>query len=341
VGAAPDLVFDLIDRHGIACDAVRRGWLQLATSEAALGPIAARVRQWQRRGAAVELLDRGTAARLTGSTRYAGGWIDRRAGNIQPLSYLRGLARAVLRAGGRIHAQSEVRHLRRHGGAWTVCTAGGEIRCDEVLLATNAYTGRLVDRLRRSIVAVPSFQIASAPLPAAVGASILPERQAVSDTWQLLRYFRRDAAGRLVMGARGTFGAAPLGTIAAPHYRAVREIYPQLHDVAFEFHWGGLVAMTTDHLPHVHELAPGLRTALGYNGRGIAMATVMGRVLARWVLGESPQTCGLPPSPLRSIPLHGLSRWGARLAIQYLRTLDAVEGARDARRSDRRRLNAV
>jgi glycine/D-amino acid oxidase-like deaminating enzyme len=175
-----------------------------------------------------------------------------------------------------------------------------------------------------------SLWAATAPLPAGLRTTILPERQAASDTWRLLRYFRLDAAGRLLMGARGTFGSVPLRTTARPHRRAIREIYPQLHDLPCEFQWGGLVAITPDHLPHVHELAPGLRAALGYNGRGVAMATVMGRILARWVLGEAPEASGFPRTPLRPIPLHGLSQIATRVAIHSLRALDSWEGARVA-----------
>src|SRR5260370_21784697 len=77
VAAGPDLVFELIRKHDIGCEAVRNGWLQLATSESALGPIGTRVRQWQARGAAVEMLSAAEVARLTGSQRYYGGLTDR------------------------------------------------------------------------------------------------------------------------------------------------------------------------------------------------------------------------------------------------------------------------
>jgi glycine/D-amino acid oxidase-like deaminating enzyme len=179
------------------------------------------------------------------------------------------------------------------------------------------------------VVAIPSFQVATAPIPPALRASILPQGQAVSDTWHLLRYFRLDAAGRLVMGSRGVFGVKPLAIAARHHYRAVQEIYPQLEGLPFEYHWGGLVAMTRDHLPHLHELAPGLRAALGYNGRGVAMATVLGTLLARWTLGEPPAELGFPVTPLRPIALHRCSQLGARVAIQYFRGLDGITRARD------------
>jgi glycine/D-amino acid oxidase-like deaminating enzyme len=67
VARGPDLVFELIRKYAIVCDAVRTGWIQPATSEAALGGLRSRVEQWRRRGAAVGMLTREETARLTGS----------------------------------------------------------------------------------------------------------------------------------------------------------------------------------------------------------------------------------------------------------------------------------
>lgn len=329
VAAGPDLVFELIGRHRIDCDAVRTGWIQPATSAVALAGLAARVEQWRRRGAAVELLDARAAGLLTGSQRYCGGLLDRRGGTLQPLSYVRGLARAVARSGGQICVQSPALNLRRAAREWHIETPGGTVTAPTVIVATNAYSGALVGVLRRSIITVPSFQVATVPLTPLQRDGILPGGQAASDTWHLLRYFRLDRTGRLVLGARGTFGAVPGPRSSRHHYRAVREIYPQLAGVAFEYHWGGLVAMTRDHLPHLHELAPGLLAGLGYNGRGVAMATLMGRLLAQRTLGMSDAELAFPVTPVRPIPFHGASSLAARAAIQYLRALDLITGTRD------------
>jgi len=328
VAAGPDLVFDLIRKHGIACNSVRSGWLQPATSEGALEPIRARVAQWQRRGAPVALLNQQEMSRLTGSERYCGGWIDRRAGTVQPLSYVRGLAHAAHRAGGRIFSRTPASSLARAAGEWRIDTPRGTVSSPIVILATDAYTDRLVEPLRRTLVAVPSWQVATAPIPEPARGSILPQGQSASDTWHLLRYFRLDASGRLVLGSRGLFADMPTREGARHLHRAVREIYPQLAGVPFDYHWGGLVAMTRDHLPHLHELGPGLLAGVGYNGRGLAMATLMGRLLAQRALGASAVELGFPVTPVRPIPLHGLSRIGAHAAIQYLRLLDGLARAR-------------
>ncbi|MBV8405824.1 MAG: FAD-binding oxidoreductase [Gammaproteobacteria bacterium] len=323
-GAGPDLVFELIARLGIECEAKRAGWIQPATSEAALVQLARRVEQWLRRGAAVSLLSRSEVLQLTGSALYRGGLLDRRGGTVQPLAYVRGLAQAVLRTGARIHTRTPALRLGRRNGSWSVETPQGSVSAPVVIIATNAYTDGISEELRRTLVAVPSFQVATAPVPVELRSTILPEGQAASDTWHLLRYFRLDASGRLILGSRGTFSQSPHLRDVQYHYQAVHELFPQLKGIPFEYHWGGLVAMTQDQLPHLHELGPGLLAGLGYNGRGVAMATVMGRVLARRALGAQVAELGFPVSPVLPVPFHRLSGVGARAMIQYLRAIDGL-----------------
>ncbi len=316
VGNAPQVVFDLIARLGIQCDAINTGWIQPAASEDALPAQSARALQWQRRGAPVEVVSREAMQRLTGSQRYCGGLFDARGGSVQPLSYVRGLA------------HSPALRLDRSSSGYRVQTAEGSVSAGHVIIATNAYTGALNPDLRRTVVAVPSFQVATAPIPPALRDQILPGGQAASDTCRLLRYFRTDVSGRLVMGTRGSFTAVPTPFTARHHYRAVREIYPQLEGLEFDYHWGGFVAMTADHLPHLHELAPGLSAALGYNGRGVAMATVMGQLLAQRALGMPAEELGFPVTGVKPIRLHAFSRLGVRATIQYLRLVDALTRSR-------------
>jgi glycine/D-amino acid oxidase-like deaminating enzyme len=151
-----------------------------------------------------------------------------------------------------------------------------------------------------------------------------------------LSYFRLDAAGRFVLGTRGSYADVPIPATTHAHERALREIYPELEGLPLEYRWGGLVALTRDGLPHLHEPAPGLLAGLGYNGRGVAMATMMGRLLARRALGESVESLGFPVTPVRPIRLHGLSRLGARASIRYLQVRDALE--RETRRPPPRRV---
>ena len=321
VGAAPDAVFGLIARHGIACDAVRAGWIQPAVSAATLSVSRERVRQWRAAGADVSLLDAAEMARLLGSQAYVGGMLDGRGGTVQPLSYARGLAAAAARAGARIFAETKATALERAGSGWRLAVPSGEVLAERVILATNAYSDRLHDGLRRSVIAVPSWQVATGPLPLSVCETILPGRQSGSDMRRLLRYFRLDADGRFVIGARGSYAEPQPGSSLKRLCEAAVKIFPQLRGVAFDYQWGGMVALTSDHLPHLNVLAPGLFAGLGYNGRGVAMATVMGRELAALATGDA---AGLPVAPLRPVRFHAASRLGVLTTVAWYRMLDGA-----------------
>ncbi len=307
--AGPGFLFDLVEKHGIACEAQRCGWIQATPRPSALPTLRRRMEQWQKRGAPVEWLDRERLAGLLGTREYAGGWLDRRGGTIQPLSYARGLAAAAARAGARLHGRSEVVRIARGDGRWLIETQQGRVSADWVLVCTNAYTGRLWPRLRGAVMRAHSVQIATAPLSEAVRRSILPEGQACADTRVLLRYFRLDASGRLVMGGPGGF--TPPTRPDAMSFRAlaasVRRMFPQIENPRFEFHWYGKGALTFDMLPHLHEPAPGLIAALGYNGRGLALATALGVILARRALGEPWDALPFPVSTLRALPLAAIA----------------------------------
>jgi glycine/D-amino acid oxidase-like deaminating enzyme len=322
-GGAADTVFALIARHGIECEARQCGWIQPAFADADLGLIARRAEQWQRRGAPVAVLDRDTVRRLVGSPIYKGGWIDRRAGSLQPLSYSRGLARAAQKAGALVCGGSRVTALARDGARWKVTTAHGPtVSAERVLLATNGYTDALWPHMRQTVIAANSFQVATERLPDAVRRTVLPEGQVASDTRKLLLYYRCDHHGRLIMGGRGPF-REPAGPRDYRHLEMVIALlFPQLKGARCEFYWTGRIALTRDHVPHVHQPAPGLSIFLGYNGRGVAMATTLATLVAKNIIAPADNPLPLPITDIRPIPLHSLHRIYATAILQTYRLRD-------------------
>lgn len=288
LGNAPSLVFDLIARHGIACEGVRAGTLHLAADAAGLKELHERARQWQARGAPVEMLDAAAARARVGGGAYLGALLDRRAGTIQPLAYARGLAGAALAAGARVHGGSPVDGVSRDGGEWVLTTPEGILRAPWLLVCAQAYVERIFPALRETQAHLPYFNMATPPLPAELAAQILPGREGCWDTKEILTSFRMDAAGRLAMGAVGRLGTLDRPAHRAWALRAMHRIFPQLKGVGFEAEWHGKIGMTDSHLPGLHALGEQAVTVTGYNGRGIAPGTVFGRLLAEHVLGRLP-----------------------------------------------------
>lgn len=323
-GAAGQLVFSLIEKHGIDCEAMPVGWLRAAHDAKAMALMRSRAKQWQRHGADVRLLSRDETTELIGAPAYIGGLLDPRGGNVHPLNYALGLAQAVLKAGARLHGHARALSRERRGDRWVIRTPNGELVARQVLICTNAYTDGFAPDMAKTIVPVRSVQVATRPLSDNVYRSILPGRHASADTRRLLLYYRKDASGRFIMGGRG--GLSDQGTFAALEdlRRASVALFPRLAEAEWEHAWGGTLAVTPDHYPRLHEVEDGVLAGLGFNGRGVAMATAMGRVLADWASGRPASELDFPVTPVRAIPFHRLHRLGVWSATTKMKWLDRL-----------------
>ena len=293
LGDAPSYVMSLIERHQIRCEATRTGTIHAAHSPAGFKDLARRAEEWHRLGAPVDLLSREDAADKIGSDAFHGGLLDRRAGTINPMGYVRGLARAAQAAGAKISAGVSARKLNRDRDHWLVDTDHGRVKAKWAVLGTNAYTDDLWPGLKQTFTIIHYFQVATEPL-GNQGADILSERQGLWDTGKIMFSLRRDVSGRLIIGSMGRIIGGEAGLSRRWAKRNIRRLFPQLENIAFEKFWHGRIAMTPDHLPRIHNLADGLFTPIGYNGRGITPGTIFGRAMADLLSGGSEANLPLP-----------------------------------------------
>jgi glycine/D-amino acid oxidase-like deaminating enzyme len=323
-GDTADFVFALVERLGLEAEARRTAWIQGIHSLKAAIRARSRAEQWQRRGADVAYVDAKEAERLTGTDIYVGAFVDRRAGCIQPLSYARELARAAIAAGARVHSGARVVTLAKIGDGWKATIAAGhDVTAAKVLLCANAYSDGLIPELPRSIVAATSLQIATEPLPAELRSAILPGGEVLSDTRKVIRYWRLDSAGRLLMGGRGPHREPGPERDWAHLTREVHRLYPALRGIAFTHRWGGRVAIHPDYWPRLHEPRPGVFTAIGCQGRGIGWQTAMGAELARLAMDARYEPV-LPLSPIVPIPFAPFKHAGVGATLIAMRALDRL-----------------
>lgn len=323
-----DLVFGLIRRHGIACDAVQAGWIQPAHSDAALARAQSRAHQWAGLGRPAELLDAEGVAALTGVAGWRGGWIDRSGGTLNPVAYSRGLAQAAVRAGARLYDGTPITSLVAEGEKWVARSRHATIRAARVVLATNAYAGGLVPGLARSFFPLRVFQIATEPLPLALRQRLLPGGQCVSDSRRNLFTFRFDADNRLITGGMHIFGPGAAARVPrAIHARMARMLGVDLPPLAYG--WSGMAAVMPGFLPRLLTPAPGLIAGFGCNGRGIAMTTAMGRELAAWAQGMPVDALAIPAAQPAPLPFHPLMRHAPNALLPVSMIRDRLESPAD------------
>jgi len=322
---APDFLADLVARKALSCRFERCGLIRLAHNDTALATVRAAAADLRRTGVPVEEFDASDVERRVGTRRYRGGYRDPRGASVHPLDLARELARAATVAGARIHARSPMLSLARDTGRWRVTAPGGALLADRVLIATNAYSDGLIPGLAASLLPVNSFQIATEPLPA--GVVVLPGRETVYDSRRLVLYFRISPDGRLMVGGRASFSSSRATSTRVADYSVLEKvlagIFPQAAGIPISHRWTGLVGITMDHLPHYHEPEPGLHVMVGYNGRGVAMATRAGAFLGR-KLGGAPEAGALPVSRIQPVPFHRYKAALLNVGMQWNRVLDVL-----------------
>ncbi|MEI9401975.1 FAD-dependent oxidoreductase [Mesorhizobium argentiipisi] len=314
---SPRRVFHIIDKHNILCEVKRVGTIHCGTGKKGIAEIAERARQWQALGAPVHILSADETHLRTGTTAFPTSLLDLRAGTIQPLAYVRGLARVAIASGARIFTASPVEHIVREGNDWRLATEGGSARAKWVFLSTNVYTSQIFPELRGGQVVLPFFHFATMPMAPSIHRTILPEGHGAWDTRTPMTAFRRDDAGRLIIGSVGALRGT--GTRIHRNWarRRIRALFPQLGDIEFEHEWYGRIGMTSDHLPRLHAPAENMIAVTGFNGRGIAPGTVFAGEIARYISGEVPlDAMFLPVSSVRNTFLRALREGYYELGAQ-------------------------
>lgn len=323
VGGTADLVFDLIARHGMDVPFQRNGWIQGAHTPEMVETVSRRAGDWQKRGIAARVLDKNQMREALGSDQYLAGWLDPRGGGVQPLAYARGLAKAALKAGARIHGQSRVASITGSAGAFSVQTEkGARVKAKKIVMATGGYTGDLVPKLRQTIIAPNSFIVATEPLGDNIAATVMPGGQVSSDTRQLLLYFRKDHTNRFLMGGRGPFREPVSEKDWAHLERVVGKMFPQLAGVPMQYRWCGRVALTRDFFPHFHEPEPGFLINIGCMGRGVGLQSAVGKAMAQWCATGNQAVLPFPVVPITPLPLHALHKLYVSAIITWYRLTD-------------------
>jgi glycine/D-amino acid oxidase-like deaminating enzyme len=262
-----------------------------------------------------------------GSDLYQDGYLEPRAAGIHPLQYCNALASSLAKQGAGIYCGTTVTSWRSNGGQVEIQTPGASVRARELIIATNGYSNLTPagSQLEKRIVPIASAVITTEVLPPALRNALLAGGQLATDSKRLTNYYRILADGSFFFGGRG--GAGSSASPAA--YERLRQdmlsIFPMLQGIGIRHRWFGLVAVTLDSLPRIGKLAANVHYGLGYNGRGVGLAALMGKQLAAQVAGEQPSMGPISDGRFDPIPLHGLRRPAKQAAIWYHQLMDRFE----------------
>ncbi len=318
-------VFSLIEQHNIDCQGLRSGALIPGRGTDSRRYLQEWASYWKDYGARVQLLGKSETTEAIGTKVYDNSLLLEEGGSLQPLAFTRGLVSACQSQSVDIYGDTRAQTVTARGNGWLVKTEFGLISCNSLVIATNGYTGRLWPGLRQNLYPVASMISATEPLADDAFSSILPAKQSVAEYAGLPFYYRLDEQNRFIMGGRGTRSGG-VGSMDPRHlHRAAIKLFPQLEIARWTFNWAGYVGVTLHQKPLLLRLGENAYAGLGYNGRGITMATAMGRQLTRALAGKSTL---LPVESLEKNKFYAFYRLGVTGRILYGEWLDRRQGLR-------------
>ena len=319
----------IVSEENINCGFARYGHLYTATKPKHFDGLKDEVEFMEREfNHKVRLLKSDELKSEIGSDIYHGAIVDEVSGGLNPAQYVTGLASATERAGATLCARARVTKLERGQSRFVVETERGTVSAKSVLVATSGYTGKVTNNLKKRIIPIGSFIIATEKLSDELARELSPNNRMIFDSMHFLNYFRL-WDNRMIFGGRAAFFPENEGTIARSGEilrKQMIKIYPQLANTKVEYVWGGTLDFAFDQMTHVGEM-DGVYYSLGYAGHGVAMGTHLGMKVGEAMLNGNIAENPFAQFKFPSAPLgvYNGYPWFLPLAGVWHKILDWIE----------------
>ncbi|OYX41917.1 MAG: oxidoreductase [Rhodobacterales bacterium 32-67-9] len=257
-----------------------------------------------------------------GTDTYFGGVVFSAHCSIHPGKFHRELLRLALGAGAQVVGRCRVTGIGRAGAGFRVETEKGPVEARNVIVATNGYTTALTPWLRRRVIPIGSYIIATEELPEATIDELFPGDRIASDTCKVVYYYRASPDRRRVLFGGRVSASETTALAGAERLRQdMCRIFPELEGVGLSHAWSGTVAYSFDELAHtgVHD---GIHYAMGYCGSGVSMAPYLGMRAGQKVLGLAEGITGFDGLPFPTRPLYRGKPWFLPAAVAWYRWND-------------------
>lgn len=317
---------EFVAAEGIDCDFRVCGRFHAAHSPAAFESLRRTAEAAPQPGleVAAEVVPRSEQHREIATDAYHGGVLLPRHAALDPGRYHAGLLQRVLDSGATVIEGCEAGRIEEEGGGFVVTTPDGTVRARDLVIATNGYTGTVTPWLRRRVIPIGSYMIATEPRPPEAMRALVPRGRILSDTRKVVFYYRLSPDGtRMLFGGRVSHAEADPRVSGLLLHAELCRIFPSLAEVPISHSWMGFVAYTFDTLAHTGRQR-GLHYAMGYCGSGVSMASYLGMRTGQKVLGLAEGATGVDAIPFRTRPFYTGTPWFLSAAVRFYKWRDRL-----------------
>jgi glycine/D-amino acid oxidase-like deaminating enzyme len=317
---------EFIRREGIDCNFEKVGRFHAAHNTAAFDALVREARSQPREvEVEYEIVSRVDQRQEIGSDLYHGGIVYPAHASLHPARFHQGLLDRARQAGAQVAPRRCVTSIKRVHDEYILQTTGGILQARDVIVASNGYTDNVSPALRRRVIPIGSYIIATEMLSAEMAARLIPNNRVISDTRKVVFYFRlSEDRRRMLFGGRVAAGETDPDVSALPLHRQMTRVFPDLANTRISRSWGGFVAYTFDSLPHLGRHLDGIYYCMGYCGSGVSLAPYFGTRVAQQLLGRAEGKTALDGRRFETRPLYSGNPWFLPCTIAFYRLRDKL-----------------
>ena len=216
-------------------------------------------------------------------------------------------------------------------------TSQATIKCQKLILATNAWTPKILKSLQRSIVLVSSDMMITEPQQEALSNAGLDHGMAIADSRIFVHYYRTSQSGRLMLGKGGnhfSFANRLTNRFDQPSRvdgllkRSFERFFPSL-DSTIARSWNGASDRSVNGLPFFGRLSdfPDVCYGLGYSGNGVVQSYLGGKFLSSLALDADDHwsRSAMANGCSHRFPIEPIRTWGANIVKHAIKAKERAE----------------
>ena len=305
-----DWIEAFITTYGIDCNFMRNGRFHAAHTPRHFEKLVAEA---QRLGVEENvptiIVPRQDQHKELGTEAYFGGVVFTQHASVHPAKYYAGILQTALDAGARVTGHCPATSIGRSGDGFIVSTPRGKIKAGKVVVATNGYSGSLMPYVKRRLIPIGSYIIATEPLEKSLMDRLFPKDRVVSDSCRVVYYYRPSPdRSRILFGGRVSANETDPAISGPKLQKKLNRIFPELANCGISHSWSGTVAFSFDELMHIGQ-HDGVHYAMGYCGSGVGMASYLGMRLGQQVAGLGEGGTALDNLPFPTRPFYRGNPW--------------------------------
>ena len=244
-------------------------------------------------GANYEWWDKETCRIRCKSSSYECGMFKRRAANLWPAKLVAGIVERAIAFGANMQSHTNVLSIRKQNDKCIVITDRGDIICNHIVHATNAWSSELIPSLHGIITPVRNQVIMTSPQVPMWNFGLCANEG--------YEYFMQRPDGRILLGGMRNLTETaewncndegnPTDIVSVSLRSYFQKHFDDLKThCETEHEWIGILGFSKDRNPLIGPLRsrPGEFIASGFSGHGMPFTFLAGRNVADMIMGALP-----------------------------------------------------